>query len=53
MTYKEMVEKIFEETPADYIIDSYRGSDFVEFVISAGGDIITYRMYDTGLLTER
>ena len=41
----------------DYEIRHYNGPDFVEFVVSRGGDVITYRVRDYGnnnfVITER
>jgi len=37
----------------DYIIETHSASDFVEVVGSMGGDVITLRIYDDGLMTER
>ena len=30
----------------DYVIDEYHTSDMSEFVVSRGGDVCTYRVYD-------
>ena len=37
----------------DCIIDSYAILGFVEITGKCGGDIITYRVYDNGMITER
>ena len=41
----------------DYEIRHYNGPDFVEFVVSRGGDVVTYRVHDYGnnnfVITER
>lgn len=37
----------------EYIIDCYETPDFVEVVGNAGGDIVTYRVYDDGTVTAR
>lgn len=37
----------------DYIIDIYNGIDFIEFVGSIGGDVLTYRYYANGRISER
>ena len=31
----------------DYIIRSYTSPDFNEYVVSRGGDVVTYRVYGT------
>lgn len=57
MSYKSRVDKaldvIFAETPIEYITDTYEARDFVEVVGKAGGDTLTYRVYDNGRLCER
>ncbi|MCR5728210.1 MAG: hypothetical protein K6G24_12180 [Lachnospiraceae bacterium] len=37
----------------DYIIDIYESVGFVDITGKIGGDIITYRVYDNGNVTER
>lgn len=37
----------------DYIIDIYESVGFVDITGKIGGDIITYRVYDNGTVTER
>lgn len=44
---------IFEQTPADCIIDTYEDRDYIEFVCKAGGDTLTYRVYRGGTIVER
>ena len=46
-------EILFSNTPADRIIETYVGSDFIEFIVSAGGDVLTYRIYNNGKVYER
>ena len=51
---REEAEKIlFDNTPADRIVDTYEDSNFWEFTCRAGGDVLTYRIYDSGTITER
>ncbi len=45
--------KILDLTGFDYIIETYYGADFVEVVGKMGGDVITKRIYDNGMITER
>lgn len=45
MTQKEAISKLFEETPADYILDIAETPDFFQFQVSCGGDAATYRIY--------
>lgn len=37
----------------DYILETYETPDFVEIVGKMGGDTITYRVYDNGMICER
>lgn len=34
-----------EQVGFDYIVEQHDGRDFTEFVISMGGDVLTYRVY--------
>ena len=45
MLYKEAIKILFEETPADYILEHFETPDFWEFHVSAGGDLLNYRIY--------
>jgi hypothetical protein len=54
MTYKEAVNILFEETPADYVLDSDETPEFFQFHVSCGGDACTYRIYKAdGRIYER
>lgn len=50
-------EILFEKTPTDRIIEThhvgYFSGYFIEFLVSAGGDYLTFRVYDNGTVTER
>lgn len=37
----------------DYILETHSVPDFVEVIGKMGGDVITYRIYDDGTVTER
>lgn len=37
----------------DYVMDYHETPDFVEVVGSRGGDVVTYRVYDNGTVTEK
>ena len=37
----------------DYILETTPTPDFVEVVGRVGGDIVTYRVYDDGSMSER
>lgn len=45
MTEKDALNILFEETPTDYIMESYETPDFFQFQVSCGGDACTYRIY--------
>lgn len=54
MSRKEAVEKLFNETPADYILEEYESPDFFQFVVSCGGDCCTYRIFkSSGMIGEK
>lgn len=44
--YAERV--LFDNTPIDYIIETVETPDYVQFVGNAGGDYLTYRVFDNG-----
>jgi hypothetical protein len=50
---EKALDRIFEETPMEYTIEVYEARDFVEVVGRAGGDVLTYRVYDSGAITAR
>jgi hypothetical protein len=50
---EEAKKILFEKTPADRVVDSYEDRSFWEFTCRAGGDVLTYRIYDDGDVTER
>jgi hypothetical protein len=45
MTKQDALDILFEETPTDYILESFDTPDFYEFHVSCGGDACTYRIY--------
>lgn len=45
MKRKDAIEILFEETPADYILEDFETPEFFEFYVSAGGDALKYRIY--------
>lgn len=55
MDEKMRVQKAEEKTleRLDYIMDHYSTPDFVEIVGRAGGDTVTYRVYNNGDIYER
>ena len=44
---------VFEKTPIDKIIDYYKTMQFIEVTGRAGGDVLTYRIYNDGSVCER
>lgn len=50
---EKALDKIYAETPMEYHIEIYEGKDFVEVVGRAGGDTLTYRVYDNGSIYAR
>ena len=49
----EQIKRIvFERTPISQIIAIDRMGDFYEVIGRAGGDVLTYRIYDNGMICE-
>ena len=48
MTIKEAEAIIYRDTPIEYIYRIIETSDYIEFVGDAGGDTLTYRVYNNG-----
>lgn len=53
MTKKTLKEIIFTNTPIDKIISTNDGPGFIDVIGCAGGDILTYRIYENGQVIER
>ena len=53
MTKKTLKEIIFTNTPIDNIISTNDGPGFIDVIGCAGGDTLTYRIYENGQVTER
>ena len=53
MTKKTLKEIIFTNTPIDRVISTHEGNGFIDVVGCAGGDTMTYRIYENGQVTER
>jgi hypothetical protein len=53
MTKKTLKEIIFTNTPIDKVISTSEGPGFIEVIGCAGGDTMTYRIYENGQVTER
>jgi hypothetical protein len=43
---------VFERTPISQIISIDRMGNFYEVVGRAGGDVLSYRIYDNGMICE-
>ena len=48
MTIEEAEKILYRDTPIEYIYRVTQTSDFIEFVGDAGGDTLTYRVYNNG-----
>ena len=53
MTVEEATKIINENTAIEIIMSIDRAPDYYQFVGYAGGDILTYRVYNSGALTQR
>lgn len=53
MTLEEATKIINENTAIEIIMSIDRAPDYFQFVGYAGGDILTYRVYNSGALTQR
>ena len=50
---KTIQELVYQNTPIDTIISTYELPNGIEVVGRAGGDTLTYRIYENGQVTER
>ena len=48
MTIEEAEKILYRNTPIEYIYRVTQIKDFIEFVGDAGGDTLTYRVYNNG-----
>lgn len=53
MTFDEAIKIINENTAIEIIISVDETPDFYQFVGFAGGDVLTYRVYHSGALTQK
>ena len=53
MTLEEAIKIINENTPIEIIMSIDRAPDYYQFVGYVGGDILTYRVYNSGTLTQK
>ena len=48
MTIEEAEKILYRDTPIEYVYRITQTKDFIEFVGDAGGDTLTYRVYNNG-----
>ena len=53
MTESKAIKILYSRTPADKIISIDKYRNCYEIVARAGGDVLTYRVYENGTITER
>jgi hypothetical protein len=52
ITMEHIKKIVFERTPINQIIAISRIGNFYEVIGKAGGDVLTYRIYDNGTICE-
>lgn len=50
---KKAIYKLKQEMQVDKVLDCYDAGSFVEITIRQGGDVNTYRVYNSGAITAR
>lgn len=50
---KEKAKKIARENGMDRVLDIYKDRDYCEVIGKMGGDTVTYRIYNNGMICER
>lgn len=50
---KEKAKKIAMENGMDRVLDIYKDRDYCEVTGKMGGDTVTYRIYNNGMICER
>ena len=53
MTEKEATKIVLENTAVEIIMSVDKTPDYYQFVGYAGGDILTYRVYNSGTLAQK
>lgn len=53
MTLEEAIKIINENTAIEIIMSVDKTPDYYQIVGYAGGDILTYRVYNSGTLTQK
>lgn len=52
MTNTERLQKAKDLLSLDVVLDSYITNEFVEITGKTGGDTLTFRVYNSGLICE-
>ena len=45
MTKRQAIDILYDNTPAEIILNSHETSEFYEFVVECGSDVMRYRIY--------
>lgn len=53
MIFQEAQKILDEEIGYDYIIEAHETPDFYEFIVSMGGDILRFRVYNDGTIRAK
>lgn len=53
MIFQEAQKILDEEIDYDYIIEAHETPDFYEFIVSMGGDILRFRVYNDGTIRAK
>lgn len=53
MTKETLKTIIYSNTPIDRIISTAEGPGFIDVIGCAGGDTLSYRIYENGQVTEK
>ena len=53
MKTAEAKQILLNNVGIDRIIETHKAYDYVQFIVSRGGDICTYRIYDDGDTCEK
>ena len=53
MQFTKAEKLLYEEIGYDYIIEAHETPDFYEFIVSMGGDILRFRVYNNGTIRAK
>ena len=53
MQFAKAEKLLYEEVGYDYIIEAHNTPDFCEFIVSIGGDVLKFRVYNDGTIYEK